>query len=86
MTSKPEEVLVEEGLRDVQHWLKKLNIDYTIEKLKNLESLNIWGSNLNSLPVSIGELKNLRHLNLSGNGNFVIPDFLYGMSNLKIIR
>ena len=54
----------------------------SIEKLKNLEVLQLAGSGLETLPESIGHLSKLRHINLAYNGCRDLPESIGQLSNL----
>ncbi|KAL6590712.1 L domain-like protein [Neocallimastix sp. 'constans'] len=54
-----------------------------INKLSNLEYLNLDRNYMKSIPSSIGELKNLVFLDLSGNDITEIPSFIGNLSSLE---
>lgn len=61
----------------------------SISKLKNLEKLYIWGTNMNTtIPESIGELTNLKALSIKGNPGVhgPLPNSIGNLTNLEYIN
>jgi Leucine-rich repeat (LRR) protein len=55
-------------LKTLRRWLsEECDINYTLEKLSNLQGLNLSDNKLTYLPPEIRLLTNLRYLNLYNN-------------------
>ena len=64
---------------------RKLNLDYTLEGLINLEILNLGNNKLNKLPKEIGNLFHLKKLILSHNKLKKLPIEIGGLYNLVLL-
>ena len=70
-------------LKILQKWLKGLDKDYTISKLKQLKELYLYSNNLTSIPKELGELKQLEYLYLNDNNLTSIPKELGELEQLE---
>ena len=50
-------------MEDLQQWLQRHGLNYTIEQLENLQRLNLRFNQIRELPELFCNLSNLRELN-----------------------
>ena len=63
--------------------INKLNINYTIDNLINLQEFHLYYQKLTTLPNSIGNLTNLQVLDLRDNQLSSLPSSIGNLTNLQ---
>ena len=72
------------NILETQKWLKRINLDYTVQQLKNLKQLDLSHIQLTYIPdLNLSNLPNLKILYIYRNQLTSIPNF--NLPNLKIL-
>ncbi|XP_068343529.1 putative disease resistance protein RGA3 [Pyrus communis] len=58
----------------------------TFQRFKDLRTLNLFGAEIEELPISIGKLKRLRYLNISSTRIKELPKSIGKLYNLQTLR
>ena len=63
----------------------KLELGYSVKKLKNLRLLDLTNKSIKILPKEIGELINLQQLYLFNNRMTILPNSIGGLINFQYL-
>lgn len=69
----------------MQEWLRKHDVDYSIEELKNLQVLCLDNREIIDLPDTIGDLSNLEKVDIGSNKISKLPESIGKLKNLRAL-